>query len=377
MPIPWARSGAQNWGLDEALTRGTLARRGLRSRAARGARASCCGSHHRGARPPDREVPGGRPRRGVGRPGHARQRSRRRSRRGPGGHRGPVARGGAPGGRPAPGGSGGGARAVDLGRVVGRADGLEDRCCTRPPRRARAAATAPDRTGTAPAVRAGNRDPGRCRSCSVSIRRAERVVVAWIVRAETTRAGNVTSSLDGHVGDGARHLLAAPHHQRVAAGAEGTGTSVSRDAHPDGGPGAGLGPPGKHPADRPTDLRADPQQRVATLRAGLLGGRGPGASRLELEAHQHQRVVYGGNPITVVREHDSVVTARARGEAVDEPRADAPGRLAAVSGTTAPADPCRRVTRGRRRGRGRRADVVLSLTLGAAAGFLLASHRGG
>lgn len=127
----------------------------------------------------------------------------------------------------------------------------------------------------------------------------------------------------------------------------------------------------RHPIDD-TDRCPDPVQHVAALRAGLLGGRGPGASRQELEAHQHQRVAYGGSPVTVVREHDSLVTARARGEAVDEPRADAPRRLAAVSGATAPADPCHRVARRRRR-----SDVALALVLGAATGFLVASHRGG
>lgn len=53
--------------------------------------------------------------------------------------------------------------------------------------------------------------------------------------------------------------------------------------------------------------RPDPAQHIADLRANLLGGRGRGASQEELEAHQRQRVVYGGLPITVARERDRSV----------------------------------------------------------------------
>ena len=116
----------------------------------------------------------------------------------------------------------------------------------------------------------------------------------------------------------------------------------------------------------------EPAQHIAKLRANLLGGRGPGASQQELEAHQHQRVVYGGTPITVARERDSLVAARAGADPVDGPRVDAERRIAELGVT-----PASEATRHRapRRPRHRSTDIVSALTLGALFGFVMASRR--
>jgi hypothetical protein len=84
--------------------------------------------------------------------------------------------------------------------------------------------------------------------------------------------------------------------------------------------------------------RSDPQQHVA----GLLGRRGPGASKTEFEAHQNQRVVFGGLPVTVARDRDrdreSLSAAKARGEPIDLAQAHAARRLDQLD-TTPPTRP--------------------------------------
>lgn len=116
----------------------------------------------------------------------------------------------------------------------------------------------------------------------------------------------------------------------------------------------------------------EPAQHIAELRANLLGGRGPGASQQELEAHQHQRIDYGGMPITVVRERDSLVAARARAEPVDAPRVDAARRIAQWAVTPASEANRHRTPRGPR---SQRTDVASALALGALIGFAVAFRR--
>lgn len=126
-------------------------------------------------------------------------------------------------------------------------------------------------------------------------------------------------------------------------------------------------------APRSTAGRPDPVQHIAELRANLLGGRGRGASQEELEAHQRQRVVYGGLPITVARERDSLVDARARRAPVTEPQVDAARRLAelAVKPSSTQERP-----RARRKSRNWLAGVACALALGGALiGFVIGSRR--
>lgn len=128
------------------------------------------------------------------------------------------------------------------------------------------------------------------------------------------------------------------------------------DSSPSRAPRVGADPP-------------EPAQHIAELRANLLGGRGPGASQQELEAHQHQRVVYGGMPITVARERDSLVAARARADPVDGPRVDAARRIAELAVTPASEANRHRTPRGPRT---RSTDVASALALGALIGFAVA-----
>lgn len=56
----------------------------------------------------------------------------------------------------------------------------------------------------------------------------------------------------------------------------------------------------------------DAQAAVAQMRGGLLGGRGPGASRAEFLRHTRARVAVGGIPVPALRESVAVDAARAR-----------------------------------------------------------------
>lgn len=58
-----------------------------------------------------------------------------------------------------------------------------------------------------------------------------------------------------------------------------------------------------------------PQAALAHLRAGLLGGRGPGAGRLEFLEHTRARTAVGGVPVPALRERVSLDAATARGDA--------------------------------------------------------------
>lgn len=70
----------------------------------------------------------------------------------------------------------------------------------------------------------------------------------------------------------------------------------------------------------------DAQAAVAQMRGGLLGGRGPGASRSEFLRHTRARVAVGGVPVPALRESVALDAARARrdtdalAEAVEEQR---------------------------------------------------------
>ncbi len=113
----------------------------------------------------------------------------------------------------------------------------------------------------------------------------------------------------------------------------------------------------------------DPQRRIAALRAGLFGGRGPGASATELEAHQHQRVVIGGMPVTAAREQLAVATTRARATPLDDAQAHAARYPAHPDGPVAGPDD-----------RPGRTAVVLPLAVGVGAllGYAAAHlHRHG
>lgn len=72
---------------------------------------------------------------------------------------------------------------------------------------------------------------------------------------------------------------------------------------------------GGHTSDRahPTVEARETQARVAALRDQLLGGRGPGASREELAANMHDRVMLGAIPAMVERELVARRTQVARG----------------------------------------------------------------
>lgn len=107
--------------------------------------------------------------------------------------------------------------------------------------------------------------------------------------------------------------------------------------------------------------RPDPQQRIAALRAGLLGGRGPGASKTELEAHQRERVAFGGVPVTVARGRESLIAAQARGDSLDEAQAHAARRLDRLATTPPP-----------RRHSHRLSEAPLALALGLLLGFTAA-----
>lgn len=109
----------------------------------------------------------------------------------------------------------------------------------------------------------------------------------------------------------------------------------------------------------------DPQQHIVALRARLLGGRGPGASPGEMEAHQHQRVEFGGLPVPAAREQESLATARAREDPVDEVEARASRDLARLH-----SGPPAREASHRRPGR-RRAETGYAVVLGALIGFVV------
>ncbi|MHA6783258.1 hypothetical protein ACVGOW_20030 [Pseudonocardia saturnea] len=53
---------------------------------------------------------------------------------------------------------------------------------------------------------------------------------------------------------------------------------------------------------------------LARIRAGLLGGRGPGATPAEVAAHTRDRDRLGGRPVAELRAGLAARTARARGE---------------------------------------------------------------
>lgn len=63
-----------------------------------------------------------------------------------------------------------------------------------------------------------------------------------------------------------------------------------------------------------TQVRS-PQTAVAQLRAGLLGGRGPGAGRSEFLEHTRARMAVGGVPVPALRERVALDAATARGDA--------------------------------------------------------------
>jgi len=55
------------------------------------------------------------------------------------------------------------------------------------------------------------------------------------------------------------------------------------------------------------------QQEIARLRAGVLGGRGPGADEAELLAHQGDRALLGALPCATERAIVALQTRAARG----------------------------------------------------------------
>lgn len=125
-----------------------------------------------------------------------------------------------------------------------------------------------------------------------------------------------------------------------------------------------MSPPTQPPPGRRGSATAPgPQERVAALRANLLGGRGPGASPAEMEAHQHQRVDYGGVPVTADREQLALATQKARDATVDQTQERASARLA-HPGDQPPRPP-----------RHQRADIVAALAVGAVLGFTAARLR--
>ncbi|MDN5760767.1 MAG: hypothetical protein L0H41_00410 [Microlunatus sp.] len=137
-------------------------------------------------------------------------------------------------------------------------------------------------------------------------------------------------------------------------------------------------PARQHSEHRQDRTRPDPQRHIAALRANVLGGRGPDASQTELDAHQHQRVVIGGVPVTVAREQVDLNTALARSSVVNQARADAARRLAQLtakpsSPTTQPASRVAEPAPPQRRYRG--TGVAYAWVLGVLIGFALGSRR--
>lgn len=90
-----------------------------------------------------------------------------------------------------------------------------------------------------------------------------------------------------------------------------------------------MSTPTPPPSDqRPVGTWPDPQQYIAGLRASLLEGRGPGATKSELEAHQHQRVAYGGLPVTAARAQVALAADQARAIILDPAQERTARRLA-------------------------------------------------
>jgi len=83
-----------------------------------------------------------------------------------------------------------------------------------------------------------------------------------------------------------------------------------------------------------------------------------------LEAHQHQRVVFGGLPVTVARERESPIAAEARGDPIDEARTHADRRLDQLATTPQPRQHPHRGT-----------DTPFALALGLLLGFAAARLR--
>jgi hypothetical protein len=79
---------------------------------------------------------------------------------------------------------------------------------------------------------------------------------------------------------------------------------------------AGPAPDGRPDATHPPgaeDVRAQVDAMLAQYRAELLGGRGPGADRAELDRNTTRRPAVGGQPTAVTRELVHVRTQARRG----------------------------------------------------------------